>query len=70
LTDLDQKVRGLLFIQETAQKQFQYRIDYYIALVEFKTQHPVRQNIRAEYVASWIAQYLNKNYHYELKPLR
>jgi len=59
-----------LYIPETAQKQFQYRIDFFLAMLEFKNQNPVRQSMHADYVAREIADYLHKYWNYELKPLK
>jgi hypothetical protein len=70
MTGIEDKVRKLLLIPETAQKQFQYRIDYVIAMEEFKSKHPNRQTLHADYVAREIANYMNKHWDYELAQLR
>ena len=67
MTGIDQKVRDLLKVPETKLNQAQYRVDYLVAMMEFKGEHPVRQMVSADYVAIWIANYLIKNYRYKQK---
>ena len=45
----------------------QYAIDYFIAMAEFKLEHPVRTGLTEGYTVSWIITYLVKNYNYMRK---
>ena len=67
MSALERRVRSL--IKHRAGFDNQFGIDYFIALSEFKTEHPIGAGLTLKYTSNWVADYLVKNYNYRKKPI-